>query len=122
MEKIIRTMMELIASEVCDRTVDKSQYELTDEELAKLYKLSKSHDLAHLVGDALIKNDLIGNDEIKEKYQKQVMIAIYRYEKINYELNRWRSALNEAQIPFIPLKGSVLRQYYPEPWMRTSSY
>ena len=87
-----------------------------------LYKLSKAHDLAHLVGDALIKNDLIGNDEIKEKYQKQVMIAIYRYEKINYELNRLRSALNEARIPFIPLKGSVLRQYYPEPWMRTSSY
>ena len=86
----------------------------------RLYKLSKAHDLAHLVGDALIKNDLIGNDEIKEKYQKQVMIAIYRYEKINYELNRLRSALNEAQIPFIPLKGSVLRQYYPEPWMRTS--
>ena len=122
MEKTIRTMMDLIASEVCGKEIDKSQYTLTDEELVKLYKLSKSHDLAHLVGDALIKNDLIGNDEIKAKYQKQVMIAIYRYEKINYELNRLRSALNEAQIPFIPLKGSVLRQYYPEPWMRTSSY
>lgn len=78
-----------------------------------LYKLSKAHDLAHLVGDALIKNDLIGNDEIKEKYQKQVMIAIYRYEKINYELNRLRSALNEAQIPFIPLKGSVFVSVLP---------
>ena len=55
MEKIIHTMMDLIASEVCDRTVDKSQYELTDEELVKLYKLAKAHDLAHLVGDALIK-------------------------------------------------------------------
>ena len=33
----------------------------------RLYKLSKAHDLAHLVGDALIKNDLIENDEIKEK-------------------------------------------------------
>lgn len=79
----------------------------------RLYKLSKAHDLAHLVGDALIKNDLIGNDEIKEKYQKQVMIAIYRYEKINYELNRLRSALNEAQIPFIPLKGSVFASVLP---------
>ena len=122
MENVIRAMTDLIASEVCGKEIDKSQQTLTDEELAKLYKLSKSHDLAHLVGDALIKNDLIGNDEIKAKYQKQVMIAIYRYEKINYELNRLRSALNEAQIPFIPLKGSVLRQYYPEPWMRTSSY
>ena len=41
------------------------------------------------------------------------MIAIYRYEKINYELNRLRSALNEAQIPFIPLKGSVFVSVLP---------
>lgn len=120
MEDLIRAMMDLIASEVCDKKIDKSKYEFTDDELVRLYKLSKVHDLAHLVGDALIKNNLIGNDEIKAKYQKQVMLAVYRYEKINYELNRLRSVLNEAQIPFIPLKGSVLRQYYPEPWMRTS--
>ena len=55
MEKIIHAMMDLIASEVCGMTIDRSQYELTDEELAKLYRLAKSHDLAHLVGDALIK-------------------------------------------------------------------
>ena len=120
MEKIIRTMMDLIASEVCGKSIDKSQYFLTDEELAKLYKLSKSHDLAHLVGDALIKNDLIEDGEVKAKFQKQIMLAVYRYEKINYELGRLRKVLNEAKIPFIPLKGSVLRRYYPEPWMRTS--
>lgn len=120
MEKIIRAMMDLIASEVCDRTVDKSQYTLTDEELEKLYKLSKSHDLAHLVGDALIKNNFIEDGEIKAKFQKQIMLAVYRYEKINYELGRLRKVLNEAKIPFIPLKGSVLRRYYPGPWMRTS--
>lgn len=65
MEKIIPAMMDLIAYEVCGKELDKSQYTLTDDELAKLYKLSKSHDLAHLVGDALIKNDLIGDGEIK---------------------------------------------------------
>lgn len=120
MEKIIRTMMDLIASEVCGKEIDKSQHTLTDEELVKLYKLAKSHDLVHLVGDALIKNDLIGDGEIKAKFQKQMMLAVYRYEKINYELGRLRKVLNEAEIPFIPLKGSVIRQYYPEPWMRTS--
>lgn len=120
MENLIRAMMDLIAYEVCGKTIDKSQYSFTDEELVKLYKLSKSHDLAHLVGDALIKNGLIGDGEIKTKFQKQIMLAVYRYEKINYELNRLRKTLSEAQIPFIPLKGSVLRRYYPEPWMRTS--
>lgn len=120
MENLIRAMMDLIAYEVCGKELDKSQYTLTDDELAKLYKLSKSHDLAHLVGDALIKNDLIGDGEIKAKFQKQIMLSVYRYEKINYELGRLRKVLNEAKIPFIPLKGSVLRRYYPKPWMRTS--
>lgn len=120
MEKIIHAMMDLIASEVCGKSIDKPQYTLTDEELVKLYKLAKSHDLAHLVGDALIKNDLIGDGEVKAKFQKQMMLAVYRYEKINYELGRLREAMNEAKIPFIPLKGSVIRQYYPKPWMRTS--
>lgn len=120
MDKIICAMMDLIAYEVCGKEIDKSQYTLTDEEFAKLYKLSKSHDLAHLVGDTLIKNALIGDGEIKAKFQKQIMLAVYRYEKINYELGRLRKVLNEAEIPFIPLKGSVLRRYYPEPWMRTS--
>ena len=120
MENLIRAMMDLIASEVCGKPLDKSQYVFTDEELAGLYKLSKSHDLAHLVGDALIKNNLVKNDEVKAKFQKQIMLALYRYEKMNYELGRLRTVLNEAQIPFIPLKGAVMRQYYPEPWMRTS--
>ena len=120
MENLIRAMMDLIASEVCGKTIDKSQYALTDDELVKLYNLSKSHDLAHLVGDALIKNNLIGDGEVKAKFQKQIMLAVYRYEKINYELGRLRKVLNEAEISFIPLKGSVLRRYYFEPWMRTS--
>ena len=120
MDNHIRVMMDLIAYEVCGKSIDKSQYSLTDEELVKLYKLSKSHDLAHLVGDALIKNNLIGDGEVKAKFQKQMVLAVYRYEKINYELGRLRKVLNEAKIPFIPLKGSVLRKYYLEPWMRTS--
>lgn len=121
MENLVCVMMDLIASEVCGKTIDESRYSFTDEELTRLYKLSKSHDLAHLVGDALIKNDLIKSDEIKAKFQKQMVLAVYRYEKINYELNRLRETLNEAEIPFIPLKGAVIRaEYYPEPWMRTS--
>ena len=120
MEKIIRAMMDLITSEVCGKNLDKSLYILSDEELEKLYKLAKFHDLAHLVGNALIKNGLIEESKIKAKFQKQITLAVYRYENINYELGRLRKVLNEAKIPFIPLKGSVLRRYYPEPWMRTS--
>lgn len=120
MERIVPIMMDLIASEVCGKEMDAASLSLTDDELNQLYKLSKAHDLAHLVGDALIKNDLIVNKEIKTRFQKQVLLAVYRCERINYELTRLRVTLTEAGIPFIPLKGSVMRQYYPEPWMRTS--
>lgn len=46
---------------------------------------------------------------------------ICSYFNKDYSLNLIYSALNAAAIPFIPLKGSVLRFLYPEPWMRTSS-
>lgn len=120
MEKIVRAMMDLIAGEVCGKAIDKAQYKLTDDELVKMYQLSKSHDLAHLVGNALIKNTLVQNEEIKAKFQNQILLAVCRYEQLHYELTRLKATLNDAEIPFIPLKGSVIRQYYPEPWMRTS--
>lgn len=120
MENIVRVIMNLVACEVCGKEIDRTQYELSREELEKLYELSKSHDLAHIVGDALIKNGLIQNNELKAKFQKQVMLAVYRYEKLQYELTRLKDVLNEAKIPFIPLKGSVIRKFYPEPWLRTS--
>ena len=123
METFIRTIMNLIASEVCSKQFNRSQYyslTTSDDELVKLFRFSKAHDLAHLVGYALIKNDLIKNDEIKAKFQNQMLLAFYRYEKINFELGRLRRTLDEAQVPFVPLKGAVLQQYYPEPWMRTS--
>lgn len=120
MERIVRAMMDLIAYEVCGKTIDKTQYALTEDALIQMYKLAKSHDLAHLVGDALIKNGLIANEEIKAKFQQQILLAVCRYEQLQYELTRLKATLNDAEIPFIPLKGSVIRQYYPEPWMRTS--
>lgn len=120
MESLSGAMMKLIANEICKAPIEPKEYGFTDEELEKLYKLSKSHDLAHLVGDAFIKNNLISNSEIKSKFEKQIMTSVYRYENINYELNRLKQVINEAEIPFICLKGSVIRRYYPEPWMRTS--
>ena len=61
MENIARVMMNLIASEICGKELNGLQGAMTNEELLALYRLSKFHDLAHLVGNALIKNNLIEN-------------------------------------------------------------
>lgn len=89
--------------------------------LTNLYILSKRHDLAHLVGDALDKNGLLpDNSEAKKRLLQERNMAVYRYEQMQYEFEQICVTLEEAKIPFIPLKGSVIRALYPEPWMRTS--
>ena len=111
----------LIQSEICGKEFDEKYLDdLSNEMLGQLYKISKSHDIGHLIASALNKQKLLTQDEISQKFQKQWMMAVYRYEKINYELKRVSDVLENHGIAFLPLKGSVLRKYYPEPWMRTS--
>lgn len=93
---------------------------ITPEGLPTLYKLSKAHDLAHIVAEALDKNNLLDNSEISNKFRAQRNLAVYRYEQIQYELDEICRVLEEERIEHIPLKGAVIREYYPEPWMRTS--
>ncbi len=92
---------------------------ITEEELSELYKLSKKHDMAHIVASALSKRGLL-DGEVGAKFQKQQMLAVYRYSKSDYELNQIHGALEEAEIPHVALKGAIIRRYYDQPWMRTS--
>lgn len=121
MDKITQAMMNLIGSEACGSVLTPAFYAaLTEEERVELYRVSKKHDLAHLVGNALINNGLIEEGKLKEAYRQEVYTAIYRYERIFFETEELRRILNGERIPFVPLKGVVIRQYYPEPWLRTS--
>ena len=133
MESVIQTMINCIADEVCGQNEKIVLPEVSARFLIEVYNLSKAHNVAHLVGDTLNKSGVFENlhvdiDEneqaaiakVKEKFDEQIFTAVYRYENINYELERLKETLEEAKIPFIPLKGSVIRKYYPEPWMRTS--
>lgn len=90
----------------------------TPEVLNEALKIAAKHDIAHLLALGLQKNTLIpaGNQSV----EKCILGAVYRYERTEYEYKSVCRALEEAKIDFLPLKGSILRAYYPEPWMRTS--
>lgn len=89
--------------------------------LKALYETSKAHDLAHLIADALFKNKLLDKSSPAGKaFLKQLQTAVFRYEQIAYELKSVCEVLEEKKIAHMPLKGSVLRALYPQPWMRTS--
>lgn len=121
MERINSLMFALIKSQIQGTLLDRSVIEpLSDEEAKRLYVLSKSQDMAHLVGSAIDKNGLLEEGEILEKYRKQTFMAVYRYQRIQFELQELCTALETAEIDHMPLKGSVIRDFYPEGWMRTS--
>ena len=120
-ENITKLTFMLLRLVLCDeQLLDFEKETFSDKLLQELYALARKHDMAHIAAQGLSDLGLLGTDEISAKFQKQQMLAVYRYQRLNYELERICQTLEDAKIPFIPLKGSVIRQYYPEPWMRTS--
>lgn len=112
----------LLRFEVCETEI--SSYiknQMTSDKLSLIAKLAKSHDLAHAIADALIKNDFLEKDSKEEIFfLKERNMAIYRYEQMRYDYQNICRALEKEEIDYMPLKGSVLRKYYHEPWHRTS--
>lgn len=117
-----QVLFALLREEICGEPVSQEVKEaLSSEMLEDLFELSHKHDLAHLVGQALSNLDVLGEDETSEKFRKTTMDAVSRFILKNYEYQRICKIFEDARIPFMPLKGSIIRDWYPEPWMRTSS-
>lgn len=113
-------LFRLLRLAVCGEAAnDQLKMACTPDMLDAVYTLASRHDLAHLVGQAASKLDL-PESEALTKCKQTAMQALMRYMRLNYEYEQTCQTLEQAQIPFIPLKGSVLRDDYPEPWMRTS--
>ncbi len=118
-QRTIQILFTLLRSAISgERLTDKERSDYRQEMLPELLKISSKHDLSHLLAWALKQNDLLPEESAPA--EKCILKAVYRYEKLRYEYDCICDALEKAEIPFLPLKGSVIRKYYPEPWMRTS--
>lgn len=115
-----KILLSLLRSAACSEPVsDAVKDACTSENLEKVYVLAKMHDLAHMPGQVLASLGL-PQSEALQKLKSATFAAVQRYVQLDYELNRICNVFQKAQIPFIPLKGAVIRKFYPEPWMRTS--
>ncbi len=120
-ENINKALFAALRAAFSDKPVDDTEKEfLADKEnLVKVLRLAQKHDVSQLVAMGIIKNDII--EKGTTNIDQVPLIAVYRYEKLNYELTRICNVFEKAKISFVPLKGSEIRKYYPNPWMRTSS-
>lgn len=97
---------------------DEERESYSPDMLEDLLEIAFKHDMVHMLVYGLKQNNLISKEDAQ--IEKSIFTAVYRYERLKYEYENVCNALENAQIPFIPLKGSVIRKYYPESWMRTS--
>ncbi len=96
--------------------------ELREEQLVQALELAERHDMAHLVAHRLITDGLLSvcSDELRARAESIFMTAVFRHGRRAYTCDRAVAALSRAEIRHIPLKGAVLQDFYPQPWMRTS--
>ncbi len=119
--QVREVLFALLRKEICGQAVsDEIKNALSEEMLSQLYTLSNRHDLAHIIGHALEKLGVAGEDGALQEFKRKNLQAIYRYVRLDHEFKQLCSTLEQAQIPYLPLKGAVLRAYYPQAWMRTS--
>lgn len=115
-----QVLLQLLRIAVCgEQATEQLKNACTPEMLEAVYTLASRHDLAHLAGQGASKLNL-PQSEALQKCTQAAMHAFMRYMQQDGVFRNICQTLEAAQIPFIPLKGSVLRNFYPESWMRNS--
>ena len=121
MERITRFMMQMLRSELTGTPIDPGFFgTLTEADWNRLFAVSVHHDVAHLLGDLITREELLVPEKTKKGFDEVFCEAVLRAQLFEAELNRLGAVFQKAGIPFLPLKGAVIRRLYPEPWMRTS--
>lgn len=92
---------------------------LTEEDYIDLIRIAKQHSIQQIICRGLkllgVSSEYLSNSEID--CLKDTRLFILQ----NDSLNNIAIALEKTNIPYIPLKGAILRKLYPEPELRTSS-
>lgn len=121
MDRIAGAMMHCIQGEIFNRTLDAEEFaDYSAEDWRQVYRLSKKHALAHIVGEYVINHQLLSDDALLGDFKKQTLLAVSLFRKQSYELSRIRGILIEHGIPFVVLKGPAIRELYPNEWLRNS--
>ena len=92
----------------------KIDFTLNDDEINQIINLAKSHSLETVIYQAFKINDI----KIPAKLEKEYQFLLFKMFTQDAELESLSCAFTNHKIYHLPLKGSVLRKYYPNPILR----
>lgn len=126
MQKIIEDIIYLIRGTVYSEKLDIDL--IQNMNLKSIYKLSKNHSIEAVVYAALenagIENCKNFSNEIVEllkDWKEEKEHSIYRTLLIDIEREQILQLMEENKIWYLPLKGILLKEYYPVPGLRQMS-
>ncbi len=121
MEDNIKIIVDFLNFKLNNKDKQKLPFDtLCESTILDVLHESAKHSIAPIVADALINSDLLLSAEQTEICKHIVFNSLFSYQKQNYVLINLCDLFEKNKITHIPLKGSVLKSLYPEPWLRTS--
>lgn len=85
---------------------------------SRLLEIGKEQAILPMIRVGLKAHSLEG--EGPDAIEAQCLSDIYMFAQRDFALEEIRRCFAQNEIPYVLLKGSTLRELYPEPWMRTS--
>lgn len=109
----------LLRAGVCG---EKSNLEgIEHDEIQRLLLLAKKHDVTYCVAKAIMDSHVFSEESsLGHSCKETIYMNVVRIFRIEDTLKRVKRVLNNACIPFVPLKGAVIRTLYPDKMMRAS--
>ena len=121
MQQMGEILVQLVRNEVCGIPLDfADDVQFTDRCLADLLILAGKHDVSHIVASSLLRNALLKDSSLEGVFREEIYTAVFKYEKTAAVFNDICVTFEAENIPYIPLKGMVVRELYPQPCMRNS--
>lgn len=90
------------------------------EVFSELLRLSTRHSVTPLIAEGLSRHGFLTEEDVAESYRHISYRSFIKWQQQEIELQKVTALFETHYIHYMPLKGAVIRQFYPEPWMRTS--
>ncbi len=97
---------------------EKSDIEIDDKTLSFYIRLAKAHSLRALLYKAIIDVGVKVNKDLRKELEEAYLYNVRKtvmFEKEREDLYKY---LNDNQIDYLPLKGLIIRNYYPDIYTR----
>lgn len=121
MEQAVNIFIALMKSEICNAPLPNEIVQKIDDDIVEqLYNIASRQDQTHMVALVLKKHNLCGDNELSALFARSLRLALFRHEALKHTQNKIHEVFEEDNIIYVPLKGAVIREFYPESWMRTS--